>query len=405
MKLKVLVAGAPFAHSGYSTHCRTILNSLKQIENKIDLYLLPYRWSTASDTYEDPSNPELVKWYKYLAEKFNPNLLGFFDISIQIGVPTEWKNMARYNVGVTAGIETQSIPQEWIAPMNSMNKIITISQYARNGIVNTVIENNRVTVSVDVVEYPIKKVNPVNLIFPIDTTFNFLHVGQWAPRKNIENMVKWFVEEFHDNLDVGLILKVHHKSNSTPDRYEIRRKVYDIVHQYKDRKCKLYLFHGDMTDEEINALYMKANAYISAAHGEGWGLGIFEAAYSGVPVIAPDYSGYKEFLYAEKEEKNGKKKLRPFFQKVNYELKPLEPQHFAPGLLLPGMYWAYPMATDFKRCIRDVYKDYGRFKKQAQELKTQICNKFTDEYVANKYINAIFANFDLNIQEEVIEVV
>ena len=49
----------------------------------------------------------------------------------------------------------------------------------------------------------------------------------------------------------------------------------------KDRKCKVYLLHGDMTEEEMNSLYQSnsVKAFINLAHGEGFGLPMFEAAY------------------------------------------------------------------------------------------------------------------------------
>ena len=41
----------------------------------------------------------------------------------------------------------------------------------------------------------------------------------------------------------------------------------------------------------------KIKAYVSLTHGEGYGLPLFEAAYHGIPIIAPDWSGHLDFLY------------------------------------------------------------------------------------------------------------
>ena len=56
-----------------------------------------------------------------------------------------------------------------------------------------------------------------------------------------------------------------------------------------------------MSDEEMNSLYKHPNihAYTTITHGEGFGLPIFEAACSGLPVIAPAWSGQVDFLYDE----------------------------------------------------------------------------------------------------------
>ena len=79
---------------------------------------------------------------------------------------------------------------------------------------------------------------------------------------------------------------------------------------YTNRKCKIYLLHGDMSDAEMHYLFRhpKVKAFISTSHGEGFGLPFYEAAYEGLPVIAPDWSGYLDFLYMPV--KNKKNKIR-----------------------------------------------------------------------------------------------
>ncbi len=406
MKLKVLLVGAPLSTSGYGYHARTILDSLKLVDDKIDLHLMMMRFSNTSNTYE---NKEDLKWYTELASKFNPQMLGHFDISIQIGVPTEWKKYAKYNIGVTAGVETLTIPEEWIEPVNSMEKVITISNFSKRGFVNTKYDTKTCTTSIEVIPYPVKKTldSQEKLELDITTEFNFLSINQWAPRKNIENMLFWFLQEFANQPQVGLILKTYTQSNSTPDYYQTRLRLHDIINQVPDRKCKVYLIHGDMKDEEINYLsnHQTVKAYINNAHGEGFGLSVFDAACAGLPIVAPDFSGYKDYLYQAKEEKTGKEKLKPFFQKVLYDMNPVQQNHIMPGIIHPGMIWAYPQERDFKHKIREVYKDYGRFKKQADELKKIILSKYEKQKIDKMYIDSIFEHFNLDeMEDEIIEV-
>ena len=42
----------------------------------------------------------------------------------------------------------------------------------------------------------------------LEYDFNFLTVAQMGPRKNIENTIRWFIDEFHDD-EVGLIVKTN----------------------------------------------------------------------------------------------------------------------------------------------------------------------------------------------------
>jgi len=64
---------------------------------------------------------------------------------------------------------------------------------------------------------------------------------------------------------------------------------------------RLMITSKDMSykDEEINLMYCAADVGISTAEGEGWGLCTFEQMGLGIPQVAPDVGGYKEFCTAE----------------------------------------------------------------------------------------------------------
>ena len=49
---------------------------------------------------------------------------------------------------------------------------------------------------------------------------------------------------------------------------------------------------------------------INIGHGEGYGLPMFEAAYSGLPVITCGWGGQCDFLYAPTKTKNGRLSFR-----------------------------------------------------------------------------------------------
>ena len=79
-----------------------------------------------------------------------------------------------------------------------------------------------------------------------------------------------------------------------------------------NRVCNFYHIHGTMTEEEIHGLYVhpQINAIVSTTHGEGFGLPLYEAAYMGMPVLCPGWSGQEDFLYAPKNPENTKIELR-----------------------------------------------------------------------------------------------
>ena len=231
-----------------------------------------------------------------------------FDVSLQITIPNEWEKLAPINIGYTAGIECDKIDPAWVEKSKIMDKIIVISDHAKSGFDNTIwtgkdANENKLSIKnttpVETVNYAVRNWEAADLDLKFDYDFNFLCVAQWGPRKNIISTIKWFVEECYDK-EVGLVLKTNVRKNNIADRLDTEYKIGKILKDYKDRKCKVYLIHGDMTQEELSALYKhpQIKTFISLSHGEGFGLPIFEAACHGMPIIAPDWGGQCDFLYA-----------------------------------------------------------------------------------------------------------
>jgi len=178
------------------------------------------------------------------------------------------------------------------------------------------------------------------------------------------------------------------------DRERSIRKLKKFLRKYENRKCKVHLLHGDLSLEEMNALYThpKIKCMISTTHGEGFGLPLFEAAYNGLPVLAPGWSGQCDFLYAPKKDKKGKKeRLRPHFAHVEYTIQPIQKEAEWPGVIQPGSSWCYPKEGSFKMRLREVYKDHPRFKKQAAQLRKHLVKNFTEEEKYAEFVNAVLS--------------
>ena len=51
-----------------------------------------------------------------------------------------------------------------------------------------------------------------------------------------------------------------------------------------------------LSDGEMLALHERGDCFVSLARTEGWGLGTFDAARLGKPVVTTDYGGQLDFL-------------------------------------------------------------------------------------------------------------
>lgn len=405
MKKKILVEGPSLSSSGYGEHARFVLRSLRQQEDIFDVYTLPVNWGQTSWIFEDNEERRWIdsiinKTVQYVSQQ------GQFDIYVHVGIPNELKRKAPITIEVTAGIESNKVAPEWIDVLNrECDKVITVSEHSRDGLVNTSWKAQdqfgreldlKLNVPVEVVGYPIKQFK----IFdnhkewlPLDFDFNFLCIAQWGPRKNLPNTIHWFLEEFK-NEEVGLVCKVNHANNSLLDRTSCENALQGLLKNFPDRKCKVYLLHGDLNEDEIHNLYVhpQIKAILNFGHGEGYGLPLFEAAYCGLPVLAPDYSGHRDFLYAEVD---GKKKA--MFTKVPFELKKVQQEAVWQGVLHSDSEWAFVKPFGVKTAMREVYKDWGRFKGQAKKLKEFLNNKNVDAY--KQICDAIYQKEDFDVEK------
>jgi glycosyltransferase involved in cell wall biosynthesis len=407
MKKKILVEGPILTQSGYGEHARFVMRSLKSQEELFDIYALPVNWGNTSWIFEDD---EERRWFDSIINKtvMYVNQKGQFDIYVHVGIPNELKRKAPITIEVTAGIESNKVAPEWIDILNrECDKVVTVSEHSKDGLVSTYwkaqdqsgrVLDLKLNVPVEVVGYPVKQFNKYSEEYTkkelsLDYDFNFLCVAQWGPRKNLPNTIQWFLEEFKND-NVGLVCKVNNSNNSLLDKAACENAMQGLLKNFPDRKCKVYLLHGDLNHDEIHNLYVhpQIKAIINFGHGEGFGLPLFEAAYCGLPVIAPDYSGHKDFLYGETDGK-----IKPLFSRVSYELKKIQPEAVWNGVLHEESEWAYVKPLAAKLAMREIYKDYGRFKGQAKKLKEHLLSNEKNAY--KNFCDIILGKVHLGIKD------
>ena len=400
---KILVKGPALSASGYGEQTRFALECLKSREDIFDIYVMPINWGKTgwiSMNSEEAGwiNQSIMKTHFHLQNK------GAFDISLQVTIPNEWEKITPVNVGYTAGVETSLVAPGWIEKSMIMDRIITTSKHSADVYANTsymatnkqtgeTIEDFRTTTPIEPVNYCTRYTNAEAININLTTKFNFLTVAQWGPRKNVENTVRWFLDVFSDNEDVGLVLKSNIMKNCVMDRHYARTKLESILSAYKDRKCSVYLLHGDLSDSEMAGLYNhpKIKGLLSLTHGEGFGLPIFEAACNGLPVLAPDWSGQVDFLYGKVKDKNGKLRRKPLYTKLNYSLGQVPPQAVWDGVIQKESSWCYVDEKDCKNKLRSFYKNYTNAVGKAKKLKAYIATEFAPEKKYAEFVDQILS--------------
>jgi glycosyltransferase involved in cell wall biosynthesis len=369
--MKVLLRAPVLSQSGYGEHARFILRSLQQTPG-ITPYVINTAWGQTSWTWENSEerswfDERLVDTIGYMNEDTKGNK---FDLSIQVGLPIEWGRLAPKNIGVTAGIETDKVLDSWDTSANDMDAIIVPSEHSKSGF------SEETQKKISVISFSaVSREADLNvddkLDSTIDTKFNFLTVAQLSPRKNIDTSLLAFLEEFQNHEDVGYVLKINIRNNSLTDRGYVKESIDMLLENYPDRKCKVYVIHGNMTDAQMASLYSNGHisAYVSAAHGEGFGLPIFEAVKAGKPIIAPSWSGYTDFTTI---------KNKTQLVQVEYELREVKGRENWEGVLDPESKWAYVKLDDLRAKMKEVYLNVDKYNKQAKKLQKHVSEKYTE---------------------------
>ncbi len=384
----IMVVTAPVGtRSGYGAHSRDICRSLIDLD-KFDIRIWPVRWGNTPQNALSEQNPQDLPIIKRLLQ--TPEIERQPDIHVHIVVPNEFQPIAKYNIGITAGIETTTVPPVWIEGLNKMDLNIVPANFVKHTIENTKYDKHDEKTKQKVGVLTNQK--PVEVLFEgVDTDiygktnefskdlldefklikedFCFLHVGHWLQggmgedRKDIGMMVKTFCESFKNQKNQpALILKT---SGATPcilDREEILGKINDIKRQIVGDLPNIYVLHGDLRDEEINQLYNhpKVKAHLSFTHGEGFGRPLLEATLSEKPVIASNWSGQTDFL-------NQDSILLPG------NLIDVPKNSFPKEFIVDGAKWFQINYAYASNVLKEVHKNYVKYVTKAK--KQSIVNK------------------------------
>ena len=93
----------------------------------------------------------------------------------------------------------------------------------------------------------------------------------------------------------------------------------------------------------------------------------------------------------KEKDKKGKVKMKAHFAKLDYDIGPIQSEVVWDGVLHKDSMWCYPQQGSYKMRLREVYKDHGRFKKMAKDLKKWICEEFEKTKQYDKMVDSILS--------------
>jgi len=405
-KPQLVFCGPIATRSGYGEHARDLLTSLFEME-KFDIKVISINWGMTPMNALDKNNPE----HKRILDSIIPGLQTQPDIWVHCTIPNEFQPVGKYNIGITAGVETDLCSGEWIEGCNRMNLVIVPSKHAKEVFLNTKYEkrdkatgnsigNVEVTTPIEILHEGVRtdiynKKNELSsqlkeTLDNIKEDFSFLFVGHWLKgdfgqdRKDISGLIFTFFETFGDTENPpALLLKTSSGTFSVTDRSRTIDKINLIKRMSKKKNLpNIYLLHGDLTDDEMNTLYNheKVKALISFTKGEGYGRPIAEFITTGKPVAVSGWSGHTDFVNPA------------FHVYLDGELKPIHKSAVWEGILNEGSSWFNINYQSAAETLKKMYKKYNSFLSESKKSVKEIETKWSYDSMIKKFENILTAN-------------
>lgn len=393
------VISCPFdTYSGYGARSRDIVKAIIQT-NKYNVELLSQKWGETSWGF-CKENPEWGFLLNHLAtQDWNQSKP---DIWMQITIPNEFQPVGKYNIGLTAGIESTACKGEWVEGLNRMDINWVSSNHAK-----TVFERamfDKMDPRTKRKSGTLKLEKPIEVIFEgvnldiykplknselttfdlsnIKESFCYLFVGHWMhgdhghDRKNVGVLVQEFFNTFKNKKQKpALILKASAGTSSYISREEILDKIRNIKKTINSNDLpNVYLINGEFSDYEMNELYNnpKVKAMVTTTKGEGFGRPLLEFSAVGKPIIASGWSGHLDFLNPS------------FVYLLPGNLENVHPSA-ANNWLIRESKWFQVSNNHLSKSLKEVYSKYKQFsvkgKQQKQFAKTNFSWKKMQELV------------------------
>ena len=407
-------------YSGYGARSRDFVKSLIKIKGEEwDIKILSQRWGQTPFGALDTNIAEEEDLKNRIIGQLTMNVPKQPEVWIQITVPNEFQPVGKFNIGVTAGIETTICDPSWIEGCNRMTLNLVSSDHSKKVFQSSKFEQKTPNGQlVNVVE--LKK--PLEILFEgadlnkyfksdnvvdfdiyddLDTIkeeFCYLFVGHWLQgdyaedRKNVGYMIKAFLEVFKGKKNKpALVLKVSQGAPSIMDRDNILKRIDDIRKTVNSKDLpNIYLIHGDLSDDEMNCIYNhpKVKAMVSFTKGEGFGRPLLEFSIIGKPIIASGWSGHLDFLNSE------------LCGLVGGSLNQVHPSAVVANTILADSMWFRPDDNQTGHALMDIFTNYKEYQEKAKRLAYKNKQNFSFDKMA-EVLDELLKNYTPEFPKQV----
>jgi glycosyltransferase involved in cell wall biosynthesis len=347
--------------TGYAASCRELVRSLDDLG-----VWLSYRYVYGPGTEFEPVEPENTRDYRLnvIRQRTVPRHPA---VSVVYGQGDAFRrSRGRYRVGFTM-LEVDGFPKEWVREANRLDEIWVPSELNRQGFLDCGLTRPifKIPLGVDPAYFHpgIRSVrNPHGELV-------FLASFEWGERKDPWLLLQTFNDVFSASEPVRLVCKVINRDPTISVKEEIRRL------GLRESGGRIsYLLNVDFPHYQLGCLYRSADCFVTTSRGEGWDMPLMEALACGLPCIATDWGGHREFFHSG----------------IGY---PLEVRRLVPAVArcpyYSGFRWADPDPEHLRHLLRTVYEQREEAARLGAAAAREMAARFTWRQSAGRIVERL----------------
>jgi len=292
MPLEAITVRGPFhGHSGHDHHVREFVRELHNQGIAVQLLDLP-EWHPGKlpDDLRDP-------WFDTLQQDAGARLVLHFCMPHQVA-----RDRGKISVNYTM-FEADRVPRSWIRQNRGDGLVIVPSESSRRAWIASGMPAQKLRLCPLGIDPRLFGGKPA----PLALTMNdgrsvarfrtrFLNVSELGPRKNIAGLLRAWMKATTAADDAVLILKLSRFALYRNLFPQMVRLVEQDAGKAMEDAAPVHLIESIFPDAEMPRLYAAATHYVSMSFGEGWDQPMLEAGASGLELIAPAHSAYRDYL-------------------------------------------------------------------------------------------------------------
>jgi glycosyltransferase involved in cell wall biosynthesis len=283
-------------HRDGTGYAHQAINNLLAIEaGGIDIVARAIRLSRT------PNN-ELAARVQHLEQKTTDNV----DVVIQHILPHMFEYKAGVkNIGMICWETSHFLRSNWPHCCNMMDEIWVPSLQSAKAV-----EESNVNVPVRILPCACDQKRfanpPSGLDIPqLKNKCVFYTIGEMTRRKNIIATLRAFYTAFSMRDDVALVIKTNVPGQTPQESIEtLQNTINDVkksLHTYVRHPYypPVLCITDFLSEQKLDQLHMSCDVFVSASHGEAWGIPAHDAMGFGRPAILSNWGSYPELMYAQ----------------------------------------------------------------------------------------------------------